>query len=118
DGQSLLYTWLRVIVDRRAYNESELKWNSFEGIDFTTELIDQTSVLRMDAAVRANRYKPMIFEAFRIMSHNLNQRERLILLMRYEQELQENHIAPILGVHPSTVTRQIQKIHAKMYDQM
>jgi DNA-binding CsgD family transcriptional regulator len=48
----------------------------------------------------------------------LTSRERLILLWRYEDDLQLGQIAQLLGIHQSNVTRQLDRLQSKVRDQV
>lgn len=114
DGQQSLATWLRVVISRRAINYRLLKWNSFERSDHPAEVADKASLGRIETALRNNRYAAILNESFRLASESLTDRERLILLMRYEEGLRLVEIAKVLGVRASGITRQFQQIHLKL----
>src|SRR5262249_55178617 len=68
----------------------------------------------IDAYLRAGRYEHMIRDAFKSACAALSDRERLLLLLRYDKEIQLSRIARLLQVHPSTITRQLERIYAKL----
>ncbi len=115
-GRSSLATWLRVIVCNRAINERENKYNTLERIESIPELPETAAVRNMEAVVRAARYEEMIKESLKIACRRLTDRERLLLLLRYDEELQVSQIARLLGVNPSTVTRQLDRVQSKLRD--
>jgi RNA polymerase sigma-70 factor len=115
DGQISLSSWLRIIITRRAINKQELKWNSVERLDDIPDVPDIFSVERIENTFRANRYEGVILESFREAGESLSRRERFILILRYEDGRSMLEIARITGVHPSTITRQIQQIHRKLH---
>lgn len=47
---------------------------------------------------------------------NLTTRERLMLLWRYEENMQLGEMAKLLGIHQSNVTRQLEKLQARLCD--
>jgi RNA polymerase sigma factor (sigma-70 family) len=114
DGQQSVATWLRVIISRRAINKGMLKRNSFQRSDRASEIADRASIARIEAAIRGNRYEGMLNQCLKLASESLTDRERLILLMRYDDGLRMVEIAKALGVHPSGITRQFQHIHLKL----
>lgn len=114
DGRSTLGTWLRAVVTNRAINERERRSNNLDCIENVSELPDRSYAVRFDVAMRATRYGAMIRDSFKTASGNLTERERLILVLRYESMLQAVEIAGILGVHPSTITRSLQHTHRKL----
>jgi RNA polymerase sigma-70 factor len=114
DGRQSLATWLRVVISRRAINHSLLKWNSVERFDHSADVTDKASVDRIESAVRNNRYGAILSEAFEIASESLTDRERLMLLLRYDDGLRMGEIAKAFGIHPSGITRQFQQLHLKL----
>jgi RNA polymerase sigma-70 factor len=113
-GRSSLATWLRVIVCHRAINERELKYNSLERIESIPEVAETAEVRNIEAVLRAVRYEEMIRDSLRGGCKCLSDRERLLLLLRYDEELQVSQIARLLGVCPSTVTRQLERVQGKL----
>ena len=118
DGRTSLATWLRVIVSRRAINEHERKWNSVERLECLPDIADETGLAKTEGKIRADRYAQAIQESFESAIDKLTDQERLILLLRYEEEFQVAEIAEFLGIHPSTVSRQIQRIQKKLRRQI
>jgi len=64
--------------------------------------------------LRGLRYEEMIEDSLRKSCNCLSDRERLLLLLRYDEELQVSQIARLLGVCPSTITRQLERVHGKL----
>ena len=114
DGRSSLATWLRIIVSNRAFNERENRWSKHEGIESVGEIPDSCALSGIDACLRSGRYEHMIQDAFKSACGALSDRERLLLLLRYDKEIQLSRIARLLHVHPSTITRQLERIYAKL----
>jgi RNA polymerase sigma factor (sigma-70 family) len=117
-GQTALATWLRVIITRRALNERALKWNRVEHLDCLPEIADSEALTIIEKSLRANKYRRAINASIRCASLSLSERERLMLLMRYEDSMRMNDIALFFGVHPSTVTRQLQQAHRKLQNEI
>jgi RNA polymerase sigma-70 factor len=107
-GRSSLATWLRAIICHRATNERERLCNNNEGLESIQELADETALSRMNALLRSSLYSSVIRESLRCSCECLSDRERLILLLRYGDGLQLGQIGRLLGVHQSTITRQIE----------
>jgi len=107
-GRSSLATWLRAIICHRATNERERLCNNTEDLDTIQEIADDSALLKMDALLRSSRYGRVIRESLRCSCQSLSERERLILLLRYDDGLQLGQIGRLLGVHQSTITRQIE----------
>lgn len=114
DGRQTLATWLRILISRRAINYGFLKWNGFERGDRPPDVGDKSSIERIEKAFRRSRYEPILNECFKHASASLTDRERLMLLLRYDEGLRVVEIARLFGVHPSGITRQFKRIHLKL----
>lgn len=115
-GRSSLATWLRVIICHRASNERERRCNNAEDLEAIQEIADEGALSKMDALLRSSRYGRVIRESLRYSCQCLSERERLILLLRYDEGLQLGQIGRIMGVHQSTITRQIESACKKLRD--
>jgi len=118
DGQCSLATWLRAIVTNKAVNEQKSKWSQAESIDNLGTIIDTRQFKRLEADARANEYGGALTDALDAATRALSPQESLLLLLRYEQQLQANEIARREGVHPSTITRRLQQIQARFFNQV
>jgi RNA polymerase sigma-70 factor (ECF subfamily) len=107
-GRSSLATWLRAIICPRETIERERLCNNTEDLDTIPEIPDEAALTKMDALLRSSRYGSIILDSLRCSCESLSERERLILLLRYDDGLQLGQIGRLLGVHQSTVTRQIE----------
>jgi RNA polymerase sigma-70 factor len=114
DGRSSLATWLRVIVSNRIINERLRKGSRFSNLEDIAEPADSNALDELEAGLRLSRYNSMILHCFRCAARGLSARNRLILLLRYDQELQLGEIARLFSVHQSTITRQIDRALAKL----
>lgn len=114
DGRSSLATWLRVIVSNRIINERLRKGSRFSNLEDIPEPADSTALDELEAHLRLNRYHSVILKCFRRAALKLSERDRLILLLRYDQELQLGEIARLFSVHQSTITRQIDRALARL----
>lgn len=118
EGRSSLATWLRVVICHQAANERKLFCNNLDCLDSILEVSDDSTLFGINANLRTHRYERMIKYALRQASETLNERERLILLLRYGDGLRLGHIAHLLHIHQSTVTRQIEQACAKIRQEM
>lgn len=114
DGQQSLATWLRFLMSNRATNLRMLKWNTCEPIERLSGLADVAAITRMEAAISASRYEAMLEDCFKLASKSLTDRERLILLLRYDDRLRVFEIARTLEVHPTGISHQLHKTHLKL----
>jgi RNA polymerase sigma-70 factor (ECF subfamily) len=114
DGRSSLATWLRVIVINRAINDRNEK--KIANDDSVVDVPDSRAVVNMECAVRAGRYSKALSESLSCAFQTLTARERLMLLWRYEENLQLGEIAKLLGIHQSNVTRQLVRLQARLRD--
>ena len=114
DGRSSLGFWLAVIVKRLALREQQRQCNRAEGLAEHFDLIDRQSVERLEARVRRERYQGLIRDCLAEMASGLSERELLILQLRYQRGLKASEIADLLEVHRSSVTRQLERTHARL----
>lgn len=114
DGRESLGTWLRAVINHRAINQGLLKWNTFDSIDRAAEVADNSGIRRIEASIRGSRYESILPDAFERSIQSLTDRERLLLVLRYEDGLRIVEIAEVLRVHPSGVTRQLRQICLKL----
>jgi RNA polymerase sigma-70 factor len=117
EGRSSLATWLRVVVSHHATNERQRFCNSMGGIS-VPDLADEGAPSRMDASLRALRYERIIGDSLQCSFESLTNRERLILLLRYDEGLHLGQIARLLGVHQSTITRQLERACKRLREEV
>jgi RNA polymerase sigma-70 factor len=110
DGRSSVMTWLRVIVGNRAINERQRACNRVRRVEPEREIVDSSALEALDSGVRSERYYRFLHESLKQACHELTTQDRLILLWRYEKGLQLGQIARLIGVHQSTVTRQLERM--------
>lgn len=114
DGRSSLLTWLRVIVSNRAINERQRACNRVRKVEPEHEIADGTALDSLDSRIRAGRYQDLLLKSLTTACHELGIQDRLILLWRYEKGLQLGQIARLIGVHQSTITRQLDRALKRM----
>lgn len=110
DGRSSLATWLRVLISHRAVNQRKRVRHQSHGIEGLPETADESALPRLDAALREHRYGEALHEALRRACASLTERERLVLRLRFGEVRKVHEIAARLNVHPSNVTRQIDRV--------
>lgn len=110
DGRSSLATWLRVLVWHRAINDRKHSHKRLQSVDLLPDIADERVLDQLDADVRARRFTDVVQDSLREACHGLTQRQRLILLLRYDRMLKVQEIAAQLAIHPSNVTRQIERV--------
>jgi RNA polymerase sigma-70 factor, ECF subfamily len=113
DGRSSLYTWLRVIVCRRALNERKRKAGPLQRL-LPHDTVDDSSLDTAEVHLRARRYGHLMLSSVEDACRRLSSRERGMLLLRYEEGLKISEIARRFRVHPSNVTRQIDRVCQRM----
>ncbi len=113
-GRSSLSTWLRVIVCNRAINALRGASHTSQSREVQADIPDIPSLASVELTLRARRYGPALEDSFAAACQTLTPRQRLILLWRYEQGLQLGHIARLLGIHQSNVTRQLERMQSKI----
>ena len=113
-GLSSLATWLTVIINNRAINERERKYNNLDRLDLLPEMADHAFTTKVEASIRASKYEPQIEESLRETVRSLTEREKLLLVLRYEDEMKISEIARFFHTHSSTISRQIQSVQEKV----
>ena len=116
DGRISLASWLRVVIKNRAINMRERKCNSDVPLESVIELASDYSTCEIEISLRAKKYGAMIRESFSIACRNLTNRERFILVMRFDEGLKANKIAEMLGMNQIKLSREIRKIEKKLHD--
>ena len=114
DGRSSLATWLRVIICHRAINEQARKCNNMAQLDDLCEKADEGAVRSIEMALRFSRYRSLILDSLEHACGELTERERLLLLLRYEKGLRLGQIGRLFGLHQANVTRQLGRVQAKI----
>jgi RNA polymerase sigma-70 factor len=118
EGRSSLATWLRVIVSHRAMNERERVGNNTESLECIPDIADEPALSRMYDSLRACRFGRIIGDSLQASCQCLTDRERLILILRYDEELQLGQIARMLSVHQSTITRELRRAYKKLREEV
>jgi RNA polymerase sigma-70 factor (ECF subfamily) len=112
DGRSSLATWLRVIVINRAINDrNDRRLSSDEGVG---DVPDCRALTDVELSLRAERYGRILSESLAQALRDITEKERLMLLWRYEQNLQLGEVARLMGIHQSNVTRQLLRLQARI----
>jgi RNA polymerase sigma-70 factor len=114
DGRSSISTWLAAIIHRRAVKERRRKDNNTEWLDSFKDHIDLWAEAKIELHIRSAAYGHAISQAIEKSTKSLTERERFILLLRFQDGISGAEIATILNVHVSTVTRQLQGIYEKL----
>jgi len=112
DGRSSLATWLRVIVIHRAINDRNERKIVSDEID--AEVPDGRALANLESSLRAQRYGNPLSESLSEALAEITEKERLMLLWRYEQNLQLGQIARLMGIHQANVTRQMHRLQSKL----
>jgi RNA polymerase sigma-70 factor, ECF subfamily len=114
EGISPLTVWLAAVIRHWAGSERRRKVNHLERIDQLPDIADETSIFRIEATLRADRYRAVIKDSIEAAIDLLSDRERLILCLRYERQLQVSDIARQFGVKPHAITQQIDRSGQKL----
>jgi RNA polymerase sigma-70 factor (ECF subfamily) len=116
DGRSSLPTWLRVIVVNRAINEKHNARTTKS--DTIPEIPDRFALASIELTLRAQRYQKVLKDSLTQAFQELSPRERLMLLWRYEEDLQLGEMAKLLGIHQSNVTRQLLRLQGQLKERI
>jgi RNA polymerase sigma-70 factor len=114
NGRSSLATWLRVIICHRAINEQERKFNNMTQLNDLCERADEEALRSIEMAFRSIRYQSMIRDSLKHACGKLTDRERLLLLLRYEKGLRLGQIGRLFGLHQANISRQLVRVQAKI----
>jgi RNA polymerase sigma-70 factor (ECF subfamily) len=115
DGRSSLATWLRAIICHRAINERERKFNGMTQLNEDIfEKADERALLSIEMVLRSSRYQELIKDSLEGACNELTDRERLMLLLRYDNGLQLGQIGCLFGLHQATITRQLERAQTKI----
>lgn len=114
EGLSPLSAWLAAIIRHRAFNERQLKADGMESLDMLKDAPDESSIRKTEASISAGRYRWMINDSFGDAIGLLSDRERRILCLRYQRQLQVSDIARQFGVTPHAITQQIDRSGQKL----
>jgi RNA polymerase sigma-70 factor len=109
DGRIPLTNWLRVVVSNRLANQRELKINRIEGLDDIAESAMPFDHDKIDSAMRFKRYGAFVSSSLEQACRELTNQECLLILLRYERNLDLKYISRLFNVHQSTVMRRIEK---------
>ena len=112
DGRSSLATWLRVIVVNRAINQqNEQRIVSEES---SAEVPDARALADVESSLYAGRYHKALEDSLTEALRGLTERDRLMLLWRYEENMPLGKMAKLLGIHQSNVTRQLVHLQTRL----
>jgi RNA polymerase sigma-70 factor len=114
EGLSPLSAWLASVIKHRAFNEHRLKAISLESLDLAADKADESSINKAEAEIRAGRYRRLISDSLEDAVSLLSDRERIILRLRYGQEMQVSQVARLLDVKPPAISRQIDRTKLKL----
>lgn len=118
DGRCSLRTWLRAIIKNRAIDERELRSNTNEPLDCLPETADYSSLRKIDLATRAGRYEAVIAHTLKQAVEALSEEDRRLLALKYIDARNAADVAESLGVHPSTVTRQLSRVQCMVRERV
>jgi len=118
DGMSSLTRWLRMIVMNRWLNHRKRGAARSSSLDIVPDPVDTSAFGRIETMFAVRRYEPLAALALTHACECLSVEERLTMLWRFEQNLHLGEIARLLGVHQSTVTRQMERATARVRAEM
>jgi RNA polymerase sigma-70 factor len=114
EGRSTLAAWLTAVITNRAIKERERKCNNVEPLEAAGAVVVEGAVEKVFKALASSRYKSAAYESLKEAVSQLEPRERLMLLLRYEDRLTGLEIAGLVRVHPSTISRQLRRVEQKL----
>ncbi len=117
-GLSSLATWLTAIIRNQANKERERISNKMDRLDLLPEIVDHTFTAKVETSIIAGKYESQIRESLAEAAGSLTEREKLLLMLRYEEGMKVADIAHFVDKHPSTVTRCIQSAEEKIREKV
>ena len=72
----------------------------------------------IEAAIRGGRYESIVLVSLKAAVEKLSRDDRRLLVSKYVRAQRAAAIASATGVHPSTVSRQIQRVHEKLREEI
>jgi RNA polymerase sigma-70 factor len=114
EGRGSLAAWLRAIVIHQSYKECQRSHHRFERLDDLAELPDPVASIRLEASLRDRACRETVSAALHEAINQLSDRDRLLLLLRYEEGLRGEEVARLLRVSPSTVSRGLHTAQQRM----
>lgn len=118
DGRCSLEAWLRCVINHKAIEDRELKWNSIERLDDLPEIADVAAIDKVENELQADTYESLINDSLLEAGRSISEREQLMLSLRFKRALRRTEIGQLTGVHPSTVTRQLQQTRETLRDRI
>lgn len=112
-GRGSLRTWLATIIKHRVINQNQLKSTDAVSLDSLRHVACAEGKSEPEAALLRNRYGEAIEDSFNAAADQLNARERLVLVLRFGDEMSGVEIARMLDVHPAQITRTIKQAQLK-----
>lgn len=114
DGLCALKTWLATIVRHQAINHRELKSAEGVSLDSLRRTPSATAARELETVLLSARYGDVLRDSFKAAAEQLTQRERLVLILRFEDEIPPGRIAQMMGVHPAQITRALKRAELKL----
>ena len=111
-GCGSLRSWLAAVVRNLARKEKLEEHRAFETEESALGVADCRDC--PESSLRSREYAALISSAMLEAREKLSDRERSVLILRYRHEVQITQIALAYGVEPSSITRQIERIHKKL----
>lgn len=116
DGRCSMSTWLRAVIKHRAINERNRRLRICESLDNATEAADSAGLKQINF-VETSGYQAVVIETLRRAVESLSAEEQRILALKYVEGQKGIAVAERLGLHASSITRRLTKIHTKIRDQ-
>jgi RNA polymerase sigma-70 factor (ECF subfamily) len=115
EGRCSLRTWLSTIIKRQAINQRLLKSNEAESLDSLRGIPNPGAATAPEAVLFQSKYGKAIADSFKWAGEQLSERERLVLALRFEDEMRAADIAKLLHVHPAQITRTVKHAEFKLH---
>ena len=92
-----------------------MKSNEAEPLDSLRGIPNPDGVRALETVLFDSKYGDAITDSFKWAAGQLSERERLVLALRFEDEMRAAQIAKLLHVHPAQITRTIKHAELKFH---
>ncbi len=104
NGRYQLSTWLRTVVARRVFTEWERPYRHWQPLEELPEVADLSSVTRTEDGIRTRECQAVLEPVIRVAVRQLQERQCLVLLLRYGDGTKVSDIARFLEVTQPTAS--------------
>ncbi|HJZ69137.1 MAG TPA: sigma-70 family RNA polymerase sigma factor [Blastocatellia bacterium] len=110
DGAGSLHSWVGKVTRNQAINRNYVPVTEVVPLDSLRNAPSDTAAGELEAAALFKmKYERALTRSFKTAADELTDRQRLVLALRFEDEMSVNEIAQLIGVHPAQITRNVRQ---------